>query len=107
MGSFEVNWSVFNHTKCYYWREPRAQLQTGVNSNLLSMHRKLKLASSLTRLCGQEDHTSEYVLQRCPLHKAAKEDVRPISTPLTTKLYGCMQELEKTTSFTSPAALIV
>ena len=31
----------------------------------------------------------------------------PVSTPLTTKLNGCKQELEKTTSFISRAALIV
>ena len=30
-----------------------------------------------------------------------------VSTSLTTKLYGCKQELEKTTSFISGAALIV
>ena len=35
------------------------------------------------------------------------EDVWPVSTPLTTKLYGCKQELEKKTSFISRAALIV
>ena len=51
--------------------------------------------------------TKPYVLQRCPLHKATREDVWPVSTPLTTKLYGCKQELEKTTSFISRAALIV
>ena len=31
----------------------------------------------------------------------------PVSTFLTTKLYGCKQELEKTTSFISRAALIL
>ena len=38
---------------------------------------------------------------------ATREDVWPVSTSLTTKLYGCKQELEKTTSFISRAALIV
>ena len=71
------------------------------------MHGKLKLASSSTCPCGQEDQTTEHVLQRCPLHKATREDVWPVITPLTTKLNGCKQELEKTTSFISRAALIV
>ena len=31
----------------------------------------------------------------------------PVNTPLLTKLYGCKQEAEKTTSFISRAALIV
>ena len=71
------------------------------------MHRKLKLAPSPTCPCGQEEQTTEHVLQRCPLYKATREDVWPVSTPLTTKLYGCKQELEKTTSFISRTALTV
>ena len=71
------------------------------------MHRKLKLAPSTTCPCGQEEQPTEHVLQRCPLHKATREDVWPVSTSLTTTLYGCKQELDKTTSFISRAALIV
>ena len=71
------------------------------------MHRKLKLASSPNCLCGQEDQTTGHVLQRCPLHKVTREDVWRVSTPLTTKLYSCKQELEKMTSFISRAALVV
>ena len=69
-------------------------------------HGKLKQASSPTCPCGQEDQTTEHVLQRCPLHKVTREDVWPVSTPLTTKLYGCKQEIEET-SFISRASLIV
>ena len=65
------------------------------------------LVSSPTCLCGEEDQTTVNVLQRCPLHKVTREDVGPASTSLATKLYGCKQELEKTTSFISRAALIV
>ena len=36
-----------------------------------------------------------------------REDVWPVNTPLMTKLYGCKQELEKTASFISRAALVV
>ena len=82
-------------------------LRTGHNRLNSHMHRKLKLAPSPTCPCGQEDQTTAHVLQRCPLHKAAREDVWPVSTPLTTKLYGCKQELEKTTSFVSRVALIM
>ena len=71
------------------------------------MHGKLKLASSPSCPCGQEDQTTEHALQRCPLHKATREDVWPVSTPLTTKIYGCKQELEKTASFVSRAVLIM
>ena len=83
------------------------RLRTGHNRLNSHMHRKLKLAPSPTCPCGREEQTVEHVLQRCPLYKATREDVWPVSTSLTTKLYGCKQELEKTTSFISRAALIV
>ena len=83
------------------------RLRTGHNRLNSHMHRKLKLAPSPTCPCGRDEQTTEHVLQRCPLYKATKEDVWPVSTSLTTKLYGCKQELEKTASFISRAALIV
>ena len=77
------------------------RLRTGHNRLNSRMHSRLKLAPSPTCPCGQADQTTDHVLQRCPPHKATREDVWPVSTPLTTKLYGCKQELEKTTSFIS------
>ena len=69
------------------------RLRTGHNRLDSHMHGKLKLAPSPTCLYGQEDQTTEHALQRRPLHKATREDVWPISTSPTTKLYGCKQEL--------------
>ena len=83
------------------------RLHTGHNRLNSHMHRKLKLAPSPTCPCGRDEQTTEHVLQRCPLYKATREDEWPVSTSLTTKLHGCKQELEKTTSFISRAALIV
>ena len=74
------------------------RLHTGHNRLNSHMHRKLKQAPSPTCPCGQEEQTTEHVLERCPLHI---EDMWPVSTSLTAKLYGCKQELEKTTSFIS------
>ena len=82
------------------------RLRTGHNRLNSQMNGKLKLASSPTCPFGQEDQTTEHVLQRYPFHKATRKDVWPVSTSLMTKLYGCKQELEKT-SFISRAALIV
>ena len=81
------------------------------------IHRRLKLASSQSCPCDQKVQATELVLQRCPLHIAAREDVWPVSTPLTTtkpdiskpfltRLYSSKQKLGKTTSFISRAALI-
>ena len=82
------------------------RLRTGHNRLNSHMHRKLRLAPSPACPCGREEQTMEHVLQRRPLYEATREDVWPVSTSLTTKLYGCKQEL-KTTSFISRAALIV
>ena len=62
------------------------RLRTEHNRLNSHMHRKLKLAPSPTCPCGQEEQTREHVLQRCPLHKATREDVWPVSTSLTPKL---------------------
>ena len=59
------------------------RLCTGHNRLNSHMHSKLKQASSPTFPCAQEDQTTEHVL-----HKTTREDVRPVSTPLTTQLYG-------------------
>ena len=74
------------------------RLRTGHNRLNNHMHSKLKLAPSPTCPCDQEEQTTEHFLQICPLHKTTREDVWLVSTPLTTKLYGCKQELQKTTS---------
>ena len=66
------------------------RLNSHMNSHMkLNSHSKLKLAPSPTCPCGRDEQTTEHVLQRCPLYKATREDVWPVSTSLTTKLYGC------------------
>ena len=78
-------------------------LPTGHNRVNSHMHHKLMLAASPTCPCSQKDQTTEHVLQRCLLHKVSREEVWPVSTPLTTNLYFCKQELEKTTPFIPPS----
>ena len=55
---------------------------------------------------GQEDQTKEHVLQRRSLHKATREDARPVSAPLTTRLCDCKQDLKKTATLIARATLI-
>ena len=97
------------HLLCWKRKQQVILVRLRTRHNRLNshMHRKLEQAPSPTCPCGQEEQTTEHVLQRCPLHKAAREDVWPVSTSLSTKLYDCKQELEKTTSFISRVALIV
>ena len=49
------------------------RLRTGQNRLNCHMHSKLKLAPAPSCPCGEEEQTTEHVLQRCPLHKATRE----------------------------------
>ena len=83
------------------------RLRTGHNRLNNHMYRKLKLVPSPTCPCGQEDQTTDHVLQRCTLLDAIRKEVWPHDTALTTKLHGCRQELEKTASFIARTGVIV
>ena len=83
------------------------RLRTGHNRLNSHMHRKLKLVPSPSCPCGQGDQTAEHVLQTCPLFNQAREEVWPADTPLPTKLYGCLEELEKTTAYIARTGLTV
>ena len=52
------------------------RLRTGHSRLNSHMHSKLNLAPSPTCPCGQEEQTTEHVLQRCPLHKADDQNLR-------------------------------
>ena len=62
------------------------------------MYRKLKLVPSPNLPMWSRRPKSQralFSIEREPLHQAARQDVWPTDTPLTTKLYGCRQELGK------------
>ena len=56
--------------------------------------------------CGQENQTTEHMLQRY-VPKLWQPDANGDSTTMQTKLYGCREELEKTAQFTSLTGLTV
>jgi len=68
------------------------------------MHRKLKIVPSSTCPCGEEDKTTEHVLQRNQPERIAQW---PSATPLHQKLYGGLEDLKKTTNFITAAGLVV
>ena len=82
------------------------RLRTELNRLNSCMHRELKLAPSPTCPWDQDDQDTEHALHRCFLHKATREDVSRVSSPLTTELYGCNEELEKTSTFVNRAVVI-
>ena len=58
-------------------------------------------------LFGEEDQTTEHILQRCPNHDSLRRTTWPTETALQTKLYGCSEDLEKTAQFTLLTGLTV
>ena len=65
-----------------------ARLRSGHNRLNTHMHRKLKIVPSPTCPCGEEDQTTEHVLQRCNRHESERIAQWPSTTPLHQKLYG-------------------
>ena len=84
-----------------------ARLRSGHNSLNAHMHRKLKIVPSPTCPCGEEDQTTEHVLQRCNRHQPERIAQWPSATPLHQKLYGGLEDLNKTTNFITAAGLVV
>ena len=65
-----------------------ARLRSGHNRLNTHMHRKLKFVSCPTSPCGEEDQTTEHVLQRCNIHQPERIAQWPSVTPLHHNLYG-------------------
>ena len=89
--------------------QPKGNLGMGGGHNRLKahMHRKLKIVPSPTCPCGEEDQTTEHVLQRCNRHQPEQIAQWPSATPLHQKLYGGLEDLKKTTNFITAAGLVV
>ena len=82
------------------------RLRTGHNRLNSHMHGKQKLAQSPTCPVIKKTKLQSTFYKDAPFTKL-QEKMFGLSTPLTTKLYGCKHGLQKTTSFISRAALIV
>ena len=70
-------------------------------------HRKLKIVPSPTCPCGEENQTTEHVLQICNRHQPERIALWPSATPLHQKIYGGLEDLKKTTNFITAAGLVV
>ena len=84
-----------------------ARLRSGHNRLNAHMHRKLNIVPSPTCPCGEEDQTTEHVLQICNRHQPERIAQWPSANPLHQKLYGGLEDLKKTTNFITAAGLVV
>ena len=62
---------------------------------------RMNLSPSPLCPCGLEDQTPQHILQTCPMYQELRQRVWPSVTSLQAKLYGSLEELEKTTQFIS------
>ena len=83
------------------------RLRTGHNRLNQHMHRKFKLVPSPLCECGEEEQSTEHVLQRCKLLENIRKETWTVDTSLSTKLYGTREDLNKTTEFIVHAGLVV
>ena len=83
------------------------QLRSDHNRLNAHMHRKLKIVPSPMCPCGEEDQTTEHVLQICNRQQPERIAQWPSATPLHQKLYGGLEDLKKTTNFITAAGLVV
>jgi len=84
-----------------------ARLRSGHNRLNAHMQRKLKIVPSPTRPCGDEDQTTEHVLQRCNRHQSERIAQWPSATPIHQKLLWGFEDLKKTTNFITAVGLVM
>ena len=78
-----------------------ARLRSGHNRLNAHMYRKLKFRPSPACPCG------EHVLQRCNRHQSERNAQWPSATPLHQKVYGGLEDLQKTTNVVTAFGLVV
>ena len=73
----------------------------GLNKHL----KRLGLRDTAHCECGSEEQTPEHILQTCPHYETVRQQVWPEDTPLSTKLYGPVPDLQKTAHLTATSGL--
>jgi len=71
------------------------------------MYKKYRLVQSPKCPCGEEDQTTEHVLQRCKRHDQERAATWPQETTLQQKLYVDVEDLRRTTSFIVDTGVVV
>ena len=83
------------------------RLRTGHNRLNQHLHRVLKVVPSPMCPCGVAEQNTEHFLQTCKLHQAQREKIWDKPTPITEKLYGPVENLQKTARFVEETGIQV
>ncbi|VDI06011.1 Hypothetical predicted protein, partial [Mytilus galloprovincialis] len=74
-------------------------LRTGLNRLKKHLHKVMKVVPSPMCACGEAEQDTAHLLQSCKIHQALRDKIWHLETPLTEKLYGPVDALQKTTRF--------
>ena len=83
------------------------RLRTGHNRLRHHLYSKFGIGQSDECPCAQGPMTAEHILQSCPSYTAVRSNVWPSPTALETKLYGTLEDLQRTANFIRDTGLII
>ena len=75
------------------------RLRTGHNRLNHHLYNKFRIGESALCPCKADSQTTEHLLQSCSLHTEARSKYWKEATPLATKLYGRLEDLQSTAAF--------
>ena len=63
------------------------------------MFTKFRIGESAVCLCGTEPMTIEHFLKDCQTHKNLRAETSPADTPVREKIYGPVDNLQRTATY--------
>ena len=75
------------------------RLRTGHNRLNHHLYTKFRIGQSDQCPCQTGSQTTEHLLQACPLHEATRSQTWTEETPVAKKIYGTLEDLQRTASF--------
>ena len=75
------------------------RLRTGHNRLRNHLFHKLKIGDTDQCCCRTGSQTTEHFLLFCPNHESLRKQIWPDPTPMSQKLYGSLEDLQRTATF--------
>ncbi|XP_048778819.2 uncharacterized protein LOC125682098 [Ostrea edulis] len=83
------------------------RLRTGHNRLNKHLNRVMKVVPSPMCPCGEAEQDTTHILQTCKNHQALRQRIWPLPTTIQEKLFGTVEDLQKTTRFVEEAEIQV
>ncbi|XP_056000382.1 uncharacterized protein LOC125675120 [Ostrea edulis] len=83
------------------------RLRTGHNRLNKHLNRVMKVVPSPMCPCGEAEQDTTHILQTCKNHQALGQRIWPLPTTIQEKLFGTVEDLQKTTRFVEEAEIQV